>query len=208
MKVRVRARAAGPKARVGEGELGRPSQVEAIASLYLPLEKVKRVKPGSVMSIQLHYKRGVKRAPKKSTGDRTWDRLTSISKKTTTARDYRLGAMLAIQSELLISHYQPLAIPATARARPAARSALPSLTFFLFRRAPSLQSVTQWETRAREQERAHRSSAKLSLSLTLSNFCRRTSGCTDQAVLTRGSYERVEGIRGTSERGGVSANHM
>jgi hypothetical protein len=81
---------------------------------------IRNVKPALVMSIQLHYKRGVKRAPKKSTGDRTWDRLTSISKKTTTARDYRLGAMLAIQSELLISHYQSLAIPATARARPAA----------------------------------------------------------------------------------------
>ena len=117
MKVRVRARAAGPKARVGEGELGRPSQVEAIASLYLPLEKVKRVKPGSVMSIQLHYKRGVKRAPKKSTGDRTWDRLTSISKKTATARDHRLGAMLAIQSELLISHYRFLSTAATALAQ-------------------------------------------------------------------------------------------
>lgn len=48
------------------------------------------------------------------------DALITISKKISTARDYALGAMLAIQSGLLISHYRILPTAAAARAGPAA----------------------------------------------------------------------------------------
>lgn len=48
------------------------------------------------------------------------DALIIISKKISTARDYALGAMLAIQSGLLISHYRFLPTVAAARAGPAA----------------------------------------------------------------------------------------
>ena len=48
------------------------------------------------------------------------DALITISKKISPAPDYALGAMLAIQSELLISHYRFLPTVVAARAGPAA----------------------------------------------------------------------------------------